>query len=132
MTGDATGSGLGMIHDLAVTYCVALHHARADAFAGMCHDRFLMTAVDGAGGAMVWDKAAFIARVAGRQPFPGAPSFDILGVDVTGGEIARVHLWVDIPPRRFEDHLGFFRVGGEWKLVTKVFRTMAGPALAEG
>ncbi|HBG97901.1 MAG TPA: hypothetical protein DDY29_03975 [Rhodobacteraceae bacterium] len=120
------------IHALAEKYCVSLHHARATVFEDMCHDRFLMTAVDGAGGAVYWDKPAFIARVAGRDPFPGDPSYEILGLDVAGGEIARVHLWVDIPPRRFEDHLGFFRFGGEWKLITKVFRTMAGPALADG
>jgi hypothetical protein len=35
-----------------------------------------------------------------------------------------------VPPRRYEDHLGFVRVGGQWKLMTKVFRTMSGPALA--
>ena len=52
-----------------------------------------------------------------------------MSVDVAGGEIARVHLWVDVPPRRFEDHLGFVRVDGDWKLITKVFRTMDGPAL---
>ena len=125
----AVQSDAETIRALAETYCVSLHHARAAVFAEMCHDNFLMTAVTGSGGAIFWDKAAFLARVGGRAPFPGAPSFAILGVDVAGGEIARVHLWVDIPPRRFEDHLGFFRVDGEWKLVTKVFRTLDGPSL---
>ncbi len=117
------------IRALAAAYCEAIHHARPEVFEDMCHDRFHMTAVTGSGGAAFWDKPAYLARVAGRDPFPGAPSYEIMSVDVAGGETARAHLWVDVPPRRFEDHLGFVRVGGEWKLMTKVFRTMDGPAL---
>jgi hypothetical protein len=44
-------------------------------------------------------------------------------MDAAGGEIARVHLWVDVPPLRYEDHLGFVKQDGAWKLLTKVFRT---------
>jgi hypothetical protein len=57
-----------------------------------------------------------------------AASYEILSIDVAGDEIARVHLWVDVPPVRYEDHLGFVKVDGQWKLLTKVFRTM-GPAV---
>lgn len=114
---------------LAVAYCEAIHFAKPEVFEQMCHERFHMTAVTGSGGAVFWDKAAYLARVGGRDAFPGDPSYEILGVDVAGGEIARVHLLVDVPPRRFEDHLGFIRVGGDWKLITKVFRTADGPAL---
>lgn len=117
------------VHALAVAYCEGIHHSRPEVFEEMCHDRFLMMAVTRAANAVFWDKAAYLERVAGRDPFPGEPSYEILNVDVAGDEIARVHLWVDVPPRRFEDHLGFIRVGGEWKLITKVFRTMDGPAL---
>ncbi|PKQ14005.1 MAG: hypothetical protein CVT70_00655 [Alphaproteobacteria bacterium HGW-Alphaproteobacteria-1] len=117
------------VRALAVAYCEGIHHARPDVFEEMCHDRFLMTGVTGSGGAVFWDKADYLARVGGRAPFEGAPSYEILGVDVAGGEMARVHLWVDVPPRRFEDHLGFVRVDGTWKLITKVFRTADGPAL---
>jgi hypothetical protein len=116
------------VRALAVAYCEGIHHARPDVFEDMCHERFAMTAT-AEGGLVHWDKAAYLARVAGRDPFPGAPSYEIYTVDVAGDEIARVHLWVDVPPRRFEDHLGFVRVDGSWKLLTKVFRTMSGPAL---
>jgi hypothetical protein len=34
---------------------------------------------------------------------------------MAGGEIARVHLWVDVPPLRYEDHLGFVHVDGAWE-----------------
>jgi hypothetical protein len=122
-------SDMDQVRDLAVAYCEAIHHSRPDVFVDMCHDRFLMTAVTGSGGAQFWDKPAYLARVAGRKPFPGQPSFGILSVDVAGGETARVHLWVDVPPRRFEDHLGFIKVDGAWRLITKVFRTMDGPAM---
>lgn len=117
------------VRALAVAYCEGIHHSLAHMFADMCHDNFLMTAVTGSGGAQFWDKSAYLERVAGRLPFAGDPSYEILSVDVAGDEIARVHLWVDVPPRRFEDHLGFIRVDGAWKLITKVFRTLDGPAL---
>ena len=113
----------------AVAYCEAIHHARPEVFEAMCHPAFAMTARTGSGATQHWDKAAYLARVGGRAPFAGAPSYEILSVDVAGDEIARVHLWVDVPPRRFEDHLGFVRTDGAWKLITKVFRTMDGPAL---
>ena len=118
-----------IIHDLAVDYCEGIHFSRTAVFEEMCHDKFLMTAVTGAGQAVFWNKADYLARVSGRDPFPGEPSYEIFSVDVAGDEIARVHLYVDVPPRRFEDHLGFVRVDGQWKLITKVFRTMSGPAL---
>ena len=55
----------------------------------LCHERFLMTAVTGAGTAQFWDKAAYLERVAGRDPFPGEPSYEILSVDSAGDETAR-------------------------------------------
>ena len=131
MMDDASHSDRDAVHGLAVAYCEAIHHARPEVFEEMCHDRFLMTEVTPEGTANFWDKAAYLARVAGRDPFPGDPSFDVLSVDVAGGETARVHLWVDVPPRRYEDHLGFVRVDGRWQLMTKVFRTMTGPEMEE-
>lgn len=119
------------IKSLAVAYCDAIHFSKADVFADMCHDKFQMTAVSPEGAAQFWDKVAYLDRVNGRDAFPGQPSFEILSVDVAGDEIARAHLWIDVPPMRYEDHLGFVRVDGTWKLMTKVFRTMTGPA-AEG
>ena len=117
------------IHALAVAYCEGIHHAKPEIFVDMCHERFFMSAVTGAGDTVHWDKAAYLDRVGGRDPFPGDPSYEILNIDIAGGDIARVHLWVDVPPRRFEDHLGFVKTGGAWKLLTKVFRTLDGPAL---
>ena len=117
------------IHAQAVAYCEGIHHSTPETFVEMCHDNFSMSAVTASGGTVHWNKSDYLERVAGRDPFPGEPSYGILSVDVAGGEIARVHLRVDVPPRRFEDHLGFVRVDGDWKLITKVFRTMDGPAL---
>jgi len=119
------------VRSLAVAYCEAIHDAKPDVFEEMCHDRFSMTAVTGEGKPIFWDKTAFVNRLDGRDPFDGAPSYEILGIDIAGGDMARVHLWVDVPPRRFEDHLGFVRLDGAWKLMTKVFRTAAGPDLEQ-
>lgn len=117
------------VRALAVTYCEAIHFAKPEVFEDMCHEKFLMTAVTASGDAHFWDKAAYLERVGSRAPFAGDPSFEIIDVEVEGNEIARVHLWVDVPPRRFEDHLGFAHVDGAWKLITKVFRTMSGPEI---
>jgi hypothetical protein len=116
---------LAEVTALGKAYCEAVYFARADVFEQMCHERFQMTHIED-GGESFWTKATFLERVRGRSPGEGAASYGIYSVDATGGEIARVHLWVDVPPaRRFEDHLGFVKVGGEWKLLTKVFRTLA-------
>ena len=105
-------------------YCEAVYFARADVFEQLCHEKFQMTLVDD-GDVTFWDKAAYLERVRGRDPFPGPARYEILSMDQAGDEIARVHLTVDVPPLRYEDHLGFVRVGGSWQLLTKVFRTAA-------
>ena len=109
--------------EVAQAYGEAVYYARADIFEDMCHERFQMTLVE-AEGATFWDKASYLERVRGRQAFEGEASYEVLGLDVAGGQIARVHLWVDVPPLRYEDHLGFVKQDGAWKLLTKVFRTM--------
>ncbi|MEM8752762.1 MAG: nuclear transport factor 2 family protein [Pseudomonadota bacterium] len=114
------------VEALAADYCRALHHSDADRLEALCHDRYFMTSAGEGDGPVFFDKEAFVARVRNRPPFAGDPSFEILSVDVEGDEMAEVKLWVDLPPRRFRDFLGFYRVGGEWRLVTKLFRTASG------
>ncbi|MEM1075209.1 MAG: nuclear transport factor 2 family protein [Pseudomonadota bacterium] len=106
----------------AEAYCDAVYFARAEVFETLCHERFQMTLIE-AGEATFWDKQAYLDRVRGRDPFPEPAAYEILSMDASGDEIARVHLTVDVPPLRYEDHLGFVRVDGDWKLLTKVFRT---------
>ena len=108
----------------AEAYCSAVWQADTAAFEAMCHDRFNMTHV-GPEGETAWDKASFLARVAGRTGNAGPASCGILSVDLSGEHMARVHLWVDVPPLRYEDHLGFVKTDGHWRLLTKVFRTRA-------
>ncbi|OAN75865.1 hypothetical protein A8B78_15605 [Jannaschia sp. EhC01] len=119
-----TSAAYGEVMAQAVVYAEAVYFARADVFEDMCHDKFQMTLVE-PDGTTFWDKAAYLERVRGRAPFAGAASYGINSVDVAGDLIARVHLWVDVPPLRYEDHLGFVKDGGSWKLLTKVFRTAA-------
>ena len=112
----------------ATEYCEGLHRADEAVFEALCHDRFFMTSVQPDGRMLFIDKPAFVERIRGRTANEGAASYEILSVDVEP-EMAHVKLWVDLPPRRFCDYLGFFLVDGEWKLVTKLFRTASGPAL---
>lgn len=108
----------------ALAYCEAVYFAKAEVFEYLCHEQFQMTLIEN-GAATFWGKTAYLARVRGRDPFPAPAAYEILSIDQAGGEIARVHLTVDVPPLRYEDHLGFVRVDGAWKLLTKVFRTAA-------
>ncbi|MEO0822780.1 MAG: nuclear transport factor 2 family protein [Pseudomonadota bacterium] len=117
------------IRAVAEGYCRALHTADADALEALCHDGFFMTTVQPDGAQHVFDKERFVSRARARSPFDGEPSYEILAIDVEAPEMAHVKLWVDMPPRRFHDFLGFLRIGGEWTLVTKLFRTASGPSI---
>ena len=121
---DGTHTPNDALHAAAIAYCEAVYFARADVFEDLCHDDFQMTQIEN-GAATFWDKAAYLDRVRGRTSFPAPAGYEILNMDVAGDEIARVHLTVDVPPVRYEDHLGFVHVDGAWKLLTKVFRTAA-------
>ena len=114
-------AALETLHAAVTAYSDAVYFAKADVFEELCHERFLMTLVEN-GETTFWDKAAYLERVRGRSAFPAPASYEILSLDVAGDEIARAHLWVDVPPARYEDHLGFVKVGGVWRLLTKVFR----------
>lgn len=111
---------LAGLHAAALAYCDAVYGAKAEVFETLCHPAFAMTLI-GPDGPAHWDKAGYLARVAGRAAAPGAPVYEILGVDISG-PMGRVHLTVEIPGARFEDHLGFVHDGGRWQLLTKVFR----------
>ena len=112
----------------AEAYCVALHTSDADYLDRLCHDRFFMATMQPDGKQHFFDKAQFVARARARDPFPGQPSFEILSVDVEP-EMAMVKLWVDMAPRRYCDYLGFVKVGDDWKMIQKLFRTADGPAI---
>ena len=119
-----THSDLVSVQDAAVAYCDAVYFARAEVFEDLCHEQFQMTLVDD-GQTTFWNKASYLERVRGRSAFPAPARYQILNMDCAGDQIARVHLTVDVPPLRYEDHLGFVRENGDWKLLTKVFRTAA-------
>jgi len=112
------------LYDVAQAYGNAVYFARAEIFEDLCHEQFQMTLIED-GDATFWNKSAYLERVRGRSAFPAPASYEILSMDHAGGDIARVHLTVDVPPLRYEDHLGFVHVDGAWKLLTKVFRTAA-------
>ena len=112
------------ILEQARAYCEAVWYARTEIFEQMCHERFAMNLIEPEG-PTYWDKASFIERVRARAPAEGPACYEVLDIDVMGDQIARVHLTVDIPGTRFEDHLGFVKENGSWQLLTKVFRIKA-------
>jgi len=121
MTDVGTTDAVEALLEAARTYCDAVYFARADVFEDLCHERFQMTLIE-SGATTFWNKPSYLERVRGRTAFPAPAGYEILSLDVAGDEIARVHLTVDVPPARYEDHLGFVHVDGGWKLLTKVFR----------
>ena len=117
--------------DAITTYCHALHNGDGAAVDTLCHDRFLMQWVGQDGSARGIDKAAFVARIGGRDAFPGEPRFTVHAVDLAGEAMAQVKLDVTVPPRVYTDQLGFLLIDGEWRLMTKLFRVADGPALED-
>ncbi|MGR3503771.1 nuclear transport factor 2 family protein [Pseudaestuariivita sp.] len=116
-------SALAALDAEALRYAEAVWYAREAVFEDMCHDAFAMTLTDAAGETQHWDKDAFVARVAAREAATGPAPHGIHAIDVAG-PMARVHMWVEIPGTRFEDHLGFVQVGDKWKLLTKLCRVI--------
>lgn len=112
-------------------YCHALHNGDGAAVDALCYDGFLMQWVGSKGQAMAIDKSAFVARIGGRDAFAGAPSYTVHSVDMAGADMAQVKLDVTVPPRVYTDQLGFLRVDGRWRLMTKLFRVADGPALED-
>ena len=112
----------------AEAYCRALHDADTDALARIFHeDSHLYLAQEGV--LTDWPRQHFLDRVGARQPGQGAPDYEIESVDVAGAEMAAVRLTVGVPPRRYRDYLNFLKIGGEWRVIAKVFRVVDGPAV---
>ena len=128
MDGASTVESLDVVRALAADYCHAIHEGDGPALERILHPLFQMHFPVG-GEMQIMDKPHFVARLSGRGPLEGTPSFEILSVDGDANEIARVALWVDLGPRRFTDFLGFQRVGGGWQLISKLTRVARGPAL---
>lgn len=112
----------------AEAYCRALHDADTAALARIFHENsHLYLAQDGV--LTDWPRQFFLDRVGSRSPGQGAPDFEIESVDVAGPEMAAVRLSVGVPPRRYRDYLNFLKVGGEWRVIAKLFRVADGPAV---
>lgn len=112
----------------AEAYCRALHDADTKALARIFHENaHLYLAQDGV--LTDWPRQHFLDRVGSRERGRGEPDFEIEAVDVAGPEMAAVRLFVGVPPRRFRDYLNFLKIGGEWRVIAKVFRVADGPAV---
>jgi hypothetical protein len=128
MLDNATTDAEAAVRAAAEAYCRALHEADTGALARIFHeDSHLYLSQDGA--LTDWPRQHFLDRVASRQPGQGGPDYAIESVDVAGPEMAAVRLSVLVPPRRYRDYLNFLRIGGEWRVISKVFRVVDGPAV---
>jgi hypothetical protein len=64
---------------------------------------------------------------AAARRFPAPASYEIFSTSTCRRrDRARASLGRRAAGTRYEDHLGFVKVDGQWKLLTKVFRTWAG------
>jgi hypothetical protein len=112
----------------AEAYCRALHEADTAALARIFHEEsHLYLSQEGV--LTNWPRQHFLDRVGARQPGQGVPDYEIEAVDVAGPEMAAVRLSVGVPPRRYRDYLNFLKIGGEWRVISKVFRVADGPAV---
>ena len=117
-----------LVRAAAEAYCRALHDADTGTLARIFHENsHLYLAQDGV--LTDWPRQFFLDRVGSRSPGQGAPDFEIEAVDVAGPEMAAVRLVVGVPPRRYRDYLNFLKVGGEWRVIAKLFRVADGPAV---
>ena len=112
----------------AEAYCRALHEADTAALARLFHENAHLY-LSQQGVLTDWPRGHFLERVGSRQPGQGAPDFEIESVDIAGPEMAAVRLSVGVPPRRYRDYLNFLKIGGEWRVISKVFRVAEGPAV---
>jgi hypothetical protein len=112
----------------AEAYCHALHAADTAALRAIFHEAaHLFASQDGR--LVDWPLETFLERVGGRAPGAGEADFEILAVDLAGPEMAHVKLTVAVPPRRYTDYLSFLDIGGEWRVIAKIFRVAEGPAI---
>ena len=113
----------------AEAYARALHESDTYRLGALFHEAAHLYAVDGDGALIDWPRAHFLERVADRAPGAGAPEFEIETVDLAGPEMATVRLTVRAGARRFRDYLNWLKLGGEWRVIAKVFRVEDGPEL---
>lgn len=116
------------IRSAAERYCVALHKGDADGLAGVFLPESHICGVDGNGALVDWPLVAFLDRARSRGAQDGDPDHVIRSVGITG-DMAIVCLEVAIAPRRFADQLNFLKTGGEWRIISKAFTVIDGPAI---
>ena len=129
MLDKVSGEVEAAVRAAAEAYCRALHDADAATLGRLFHECSHLYLAQADGALVDWPREHFLDRVGGRQPGHGAPDFEIESVDVAGPEMACVRLNVLVPPRRYRDYLNYLKVGGEWRVVAKLFRVIDGPAV---
>ena len=101
-------------------YFDAGNTADGEKMANVFHEVAHLYAVDEQGGLVNWDIDFFSKRVSSTEL--GFPQYnEILSIDFTGENSAVARVKVRVRDTIFTDILSFLRLGGQWKIIAKVF-----------
>jgi hypothetical protein len=126
MTATAPANDIGEIEKVVWTYLDGLHEGDTKKLAQAFHE---VSHLYSAGSEGVEDlpRTKWLEFVAGRPSAKsrGLPRTDrIVSIDQSGPETAFVKVECAIPPRFFTDYLLLLKAGGNWRIVSKSFRTV--------
>ncbi|MDX2155628.1 MAG: nuclear transport factor 2 family protein [Hyphomicrobiaceae bacterium] len=126
MIAEASPNELAAIETVVWTYLDGLHEGDTIKLAQAFHEVSHLYSA-GADGVADLPRAKWFELVASRPSAKaqGLPRSDrIVSIDQSGPETAFVKVECAIPPRYFTDYLLLLKTGGNWRIVSKSFRTV--------
>ncbi|MBS0242614.1 MAG: nuclear transport factor 2 family protein [Proteobacteria bacterium] len=123
---DVPNRDLGAIEKVVWTYLDGLYEGDTKKLAQAFHEVSHLYSA-GPDGVADLPRTQWLEAVAKRPSAKSmkAPRTDrIVSVDQSGPETACVKVECSIPPRYFTDYLLLVKAGGEWRIVSKSFRTV--------
>lgn len=113
------------IESVVWLYLDGLHEGDPEKIAGAFHEVSHLYSA-GPDGVIDLPRAKWLDMIASRPSAKsqGLPRTDrIVSIDQSGPETAFVKLECAIPPRYFTDYLLLLKAGGQWRIVSKSFKT---------
>ncbi len=105
----------------AETYGTALWASDVETLRRLFHERANLYGL-GPDGLIEWPREDWLKRVASRPSGTGDAPFEILSVDAAGPEMASVKIDCAVGSgQRFTDYLNFLKIGGDWRVIAKIF-----------
>ncbi len=106
--------------DKAETYCEALWASDVERLREV-FDKSAQLYGEDDGALAIYSVEEWLSIVAARAPGEGSAPFTILGVDVAASDLASTTVECAATGKRFTDILNFVKIGGEWRVVAKLF-----------